>query len=101
MTSIFPLIVAYICNLLDYIFTEYWIKNFGTDVEANPIGRWLLTNNLGWLFKVFIIGALMGLVGWGICNYPNLAWTQYVLAFVYVALVIYHLVIFAAVYGIK
>lgn len=101
MTSILPLIISYICNLIDYVFTEYWIRTYGTDIEANPIGRWLLTNNIGWFYKVFIIGALMALIGWGIYCYPNLRWTQYALATVYGALVIYHLVLFAYIGGIN
>lgn len=101
MWNILPLIIAYICNLLDYVFTEYWIATYGNDVEANPLGRWILSNNLGWLFKVFVIGALFVFIAWGIKRYPNLIWTQYVLATVYGALVLYHIMLFFYIGGIK
>lgn len=101
MPTLLPLIIAYICNLIDYVFTEYWITKYGIDAEANPIGRWILTNNLGWFFKVFVVGALMALIGWLIVISPTVVWAQYVILTVYAAIVVYHLIIFAYIGGLK
>lgn len=53
------LLIAYLLNLFDLLCTNYWIKKFGLDIEANPVGRWLYQNHLAVPVKVFGIGALL------------------------------------------
>jgi hypothetical protein len=41
-------IISYLLNIIDYLFTAYWVHKFGIEIEieANPIGRWMFENNL-------------------------------------------------------
>ena len=58
-----PLITAYLLNIIDYIFTVYWVHKFGIEMENSPFGRWLFENDIVWLYKIIIIGALFALMG--------------------------------------
>ena len=85
------LLIAYLLNIIDYLFTAYWVNLYGTDIEANPLMRWAFENNIAWVVKIFAVGGLFALVG--VCTYkkPSVAWGGYFLAVVYGLILTYHL----------
>lgn len=85
------LLIAYALNVIDYAITAYWVKLYGTEIEANPLMRWAFENNVAWAVKIFAVGALMAVVG--VCTYkkPSVAWAAWVLLIVYSAIALYHL----------
>lgn len=88
-----PLIIAYILNIIDYIFTARWVRKFGAEIEANPIGRWMFGHNVAWGFKILIAGGLFALLGCFIKRRPKAVIIAYILLTVYALIVIYHIVI--------
>lgn len=86
-------IITYLLNIIDYIFTSYWVQKFGIEIEANPIGRWMLENNVAWVFKIFVIGGLFALLGYLLHRFPKYAWVGYIPLVVYGLVVLYHIVI--------
>ena len=87
------LIIAYLLNIIDYLFTAYWVHKFGIEIEANPIGRWMFENNVAWVYKIFIVGGLFALIGYFIHREPKAAWVAFIPFVVYALIVIYHIVI--------
>lgn len=85
------LITAYLLNIIDYIFTAYWVHKFGIEIEANPIGRWMFENNVAWVFKIFIVGGAFAVIGYVIKREPKYAWTAFIPLVVYAAIVVYHI----------
>ena len=87
MQPIIPLIISYILNIVDYVFTAYWVHHFGVSIEANPFGRWLFKHNIAWVFKIFIIGAiLLGLYKL-IMITPKCTWILWLIASIYILIV--------------
>lgn len=84
------LLITYILNIIDYIFTSYWVKTFGIEAELNPIGQWMYENNLTWFFKIVVIGAMLALIRYSIKKCPRISWIAYVLLIAYIAVVISH-----------
>ena len=70
------LIIAYLLNLIDYLFTAYWVHKFGIEIEGSPIGRWMFENNVAWAVKIFIVGGVFALLGYFIKRYPKYAWPE-------------------------
>ncbi len=89
-----PLVTAYLLNIVDYLFTSYWVKLYGIEAEANPIGRWLFNNNMAWAVKIFAVGGLLAVMGVCIRKVPKAAWVAYIPLVAYGLLAIYHIVIF-------
>ena len=87
------LIIAYTLNVIDYLFTAYWVRLYGIEIEANPIARWLFTHDLAWAVKILAEGVLFVLLGYFITRNPKLAWVAYIPLTVYSALVVYHIII--------
>jgi len=100
MTNIILLIIAYILNIIDYIFTARWIELYGIDIEANPIALWMFENNVAWVFKILIVGGLFAVLGYFIHRCPKAARVVYIPLAVYGLIVIYHIIIAINVYGI-
>ena len=86
-----PLIITYILNIIDYLFTLYWVRTYGIEIEGNPFGRWLFDNNIAWVVKIFAVGGLLALLGYIFKRYPKLAWTAYIPLTAYAVVVIYHI----------
>lgn len=87
------LFIAYILNIIDYLFTSHWVDLYGISVEGNPLGRWMLENNVAWVFKILIVGGIFALLGYFIKQKPKAKWLAYIPVVVYGAIVIYHIVI--------
>ena len=86
------LVITYLLNLVDYYQTIYFIEKFGLSAEVNPIGRFLLENNLADEFKFFIVPLI--LLGIGIIvkidNYQK--WAVYVIFCVFTFVVIWNFI---------
>lgn len=57
------LIITYILNVIDYIETIYLIQRYGTEVEGNPIMRYLFENNYDFVAKLIIPAILLLVCG--------------------------------------
>lgn len=85
--------ITYILNLLDLAMTTLWVKRFGVDIEANPIGRWLYETGAVYAVKVFGIGAALALIYMLARDKPYFKLVSWGVLAVYAALAVYHLVI--------
>ena len=85
------LLIAYILNIIDYLFTAAWVKLYGIEIEGNPLGRWMFENNLAGIVKFFIVGIVFLVLGSLIKRYPSLKWTGFIPLVVYVLIDIYHI----------
>jgi hypothetical protein len=85
------LILTYLLNIIDYLFTLYWVRKFGIEIEGNPIGRWMFSHNIAWLFKIVLNGVLLGAVGWYIHRHPEDGYLAWICLIVYGLLCLYHI----------
>lgn len=85
------LLITYILNVIDYIFTAYWIRIYGLEIEANPIARWLFEHDIAGVIKIGIIGIIYAIMGYIIYRYPKYTWMTYLLFLFYASIVIYHI----------
>ena len=85
------LLLTYLLNIADYIFTLYWVRKFGLDTELNPIGRLMFGQNVAWLVKIIVVGVLLGAVGWYVHRHPEDAYLAWICAIAYGILVLYHI----------
>ena len=90
-----PLIIAYALNVIDYLFTAYWVRLYGIDIEVNPIAKWLFNHNIAWAVKFLAVGGLFALLGYFITRYQKAAWTAYIPLTAYALIVAYHILIAA------
>ena len=88
------LIITYLLNIIDYLFTLYWVRKYGIEIEGNPIGRWMFSNNVAWLFKIVIIGVLLGVVGYYVHRHPEDAYLAWICLIVYGLITLYHIALF-------
>ena len=87
------LIIAYLLNIADYLFTADLVRKFGVEIEANPIGRWLFENNIAGLFKIVVVGAMFVVLGYFIKRHPKYAWIVFIPLIMYGLVVLYHIII--------
>lgn len=85
------LIIIHILNVIDLIATLYLVSLFGLDIEANPIGRWLIKTRLVYLVKIVVVG--IGLYALYRINGKVINVLSWVLLGIFVALCVYHLII--------
>ncbi len=89
------LLIAYILNIIDYLFTAAWVNLYGLDIEGNPIGRWMFENNLAGVVKIFIVDGAFLLLGCLFKRHPSLKWTGFIPLIVYGLIVFYHVCLWA------
>ena len=87
------LFITYLLNLFDLAMTTLWVRLYGIEAEANPIGRWMFEHNIAWAVKVFVVGGLLAVMGVCIRKKPKLAWVAYIPLVMYAVLAGYHLII--------
>lgn len=85
------LFIAYLLNIIDYLFTSHWVNLYGIDIEGKPLGRWLFENNLAGIVKIVIVGGLFVVLGCFINRYPKYAYTAFIPLVVYGLTVLYHI----------
>ena len=88
------LFITYILNIIDYIWTLYWISLYGADIEANPLMRWCFENNIAGFIKIGVVGGIFIGLGIIVDKYPRTKWAAYVLLIVYAMIVLYHGILF-------
>lgn len=87
------LLITYLLNLFDLTMTTLWVKLYGIEAEANPIGRWLFENNMACAVKIFAVGGALALMGVCIRKRPRLAPAAYIPLVVYGLIAVYHAII--------
>lgn len=88
------LIIAYILNLFDLGMTQYFISKYGISIESNPIGRWLFAHSILLLiWKLGLVAALL-LVLYHFRNNRVANISSWIILGVYIALAIYHIILF-------
>lgn len=88
------LFITYLLNLFDLAMTTLWVRLYGIEAEANPIGRWMFEHNIAWAVKIFAVGVLLAVMGWCIRRRPNMKPLAFIPFSVYAVLAVYHIVIF-------
>ena len=87
------LIITFVLNIADYLFTLYFVHLYGLEIEANPIGRWLLKKPCrGIVFKVLGIAALLAVL-YVFRSHKIAVIGSWIVMVAYAALVIYHIVL--------
>jgi hypothetical protein len=87
------LLLTYLLNIIDYLFTLYWVRKFGIEIEGNPIGRWMFSHNIAWLCKIVLNGVLLGIVGWYVHRNPESGWIAWICLIAYAIIVAYHIIL--------
>lgn len=95
------ILITYILNIIDYLFTTHWVNKFGIGIEFNPFGRWLYENNIAWVFKIMIVGILFFILYKFYDRYKLARICSYVILAVYSLLFIYHIITLISVMKIK
>lgn len=93
------LLIAYVLNVIDYLFTAYWVNLYGAEIEANPFMRYMFENNMAWIVKIFAVGVPFAVIGYFIHKYPRTAWAGKILLVVFALLTMYHLVLLTITFG--
>jgi hypothetical protein len=88
------LLIAYLLNIIDYLFTSYWVNLYGIDIEGNPIGRWMFENDKAFFVKFVIVPIFLAILGWCIKKRPKAKWVAYIPLAVYGLIVCYHIFIY-------
>ena len=88
------LFIAYLLNIIDYLFTSYWVNLYGISIEGNPLGRWLFENDLAGIVKIFIVGGAFLLLGVFFKKYPKYKPVAVIPLVVYGFVVMYHIYLF-------
>ena len=88
------LLTTYLLNLFDLFMTTLWVRLYGIEAEANPVGRWMFNHNIAWAVKVFAVGGLLAVMAVCIRKKPSLRPLAYIPFSVYAVLAVYHIVIF-------
>lgn len=92
--------LTYLLSLFDLACTLYLTARFGVDIEANPFGKWLLSDTWATvIFKVAVVGAMLYLLN-RLKEYKLAQYGIYLVFAVYVALAVYHIVLIGRVHWI-
>lgn len=87
------LLITYILNIIDYLFTVHWVRLYGIEAEMNPLFRWMLEHNIAGFIKIFVAGGILALIGYIYKLYPKYAWTAYILLTLYAAVDVYYIIL--------
>ena len=87
------LLITYFLNLFDLFMTHLYVNKYGISVEGNPIGRWLISNNIAWIVKILGVGGLLLVLRICIRIKPKYTWVVYIPFVAYALLAIYHLIL--------
>jgi hypothetical protein len=85
-----------VLQFLDWATTLFLTIHLGSDIEVNPLMRYMLEDDHGmWWFtgvKLFYIGVLAFMIPWSIENSPEWEWVWRLLTIMYLAVVLNNLV---------
>ena len=91
------LILTYLLNLFDLYCTMQFVKRYGIEVEANPIGRWMIQTGSVYAVKIGVVAVALFLLYHCILAQPRLKWASWLVLAIYATLAIYHLYIMEAI----
>ena len=80
-------------NLIDLLITTIWVDQFGLGIEANPIAKWMYSNNSIYVFKTIGILLFLIVLEKALQKAKSWKWTAWLLFGAYGALTVYHLII--------
>ena len=86
--------VTYVLNLFDITMTQYFVNKYGTAIEGNPIGRWLIDHPMALIAWKFGIIALLLLLLYHFRNVQIANIGSWITLGVYMALAMYHILLF-------
>lgn len=86
--------VTYVLNLFDLVMTQYFISRYGSEVEGNPVGRWLLGHPVLLLIWKLGLVAILLLVLYHFRNNRVANIGSWIILGVYIALAMYHIILF-------
>lgn len=95
------LIVVFVLNIVDLIFSLVWINKYGIEVEANPIGRWLYETGLVYPVKTIVVAGLLIALYFMLKAHPSWDWVSWILLAAFVLLTLYHIFILCKISNIK
>jgi len=82
-------------STLDALFTLRLVNKYGIEIEKNPIGRMIIENPSLMVFRCYLIGiVIIGLYVLTQKGYKVAMYASFILLIVYMALFIYHLILF-------
>ena len=89
---------TYYLSFIDLIFTLQFVHKYGIEIEVNPVGRWILSEN--WRIFIFkVVFVLFGLFVLWIFRERKLAQiASWIVLIAYSFLAVYHLIIFIAIH---
>ena len=85
--TIILLTITGVLNIVDYFQTIYAVQFFGLGVELNPIAHFLFNANCEWI-KLIIVPIMLIILGFAIKTNKSMSWTAWVLAILYLVVVI-------------
>ena len=91
--TIILLIIICVLNFIDYQQTMYAVNVFGVDVEGNPIARFLIDNNLGYIVKLILTPILLVIIVWIVHCDRRQRWVVYALLAWYSGVVVHNFII--------
>ena len=86
--------ITYVLNLFDLVMTQYFVGKYGSSIEGNPIGRWLLDHPIALIAWKFGLVALMLLLIYHFRDIRIAKIGSWIVFDVYIALAIYHITLF-------
>lgn len=95
MLAIILLVATFLLNIVDYVQTMYAIQQLGIGVEFNPLGRFLLENDLAWAAKFVLVPIVLTIMGIVIHKDKKAAWSAYFLFVFYICLVLHNFMMLA------
>ena len=93
MTIIIVLTAIYILNIIDYVQTMYAVGIFGIEFELNPVGRFLIENDLVFAAKMILVPALLIIMGYLLMKLKCVTWLVYIPFVAYLVVVIRNFII--------
>lgn len=72
---IISLIMIYLLSIVDYFQTIYAVNIFGIGIELNPIARFLISHNCGFIAKLIVVPILLTVIFWIARYFKRLSWT--------------------------
>lgn len=86
--------ITYVLNLFDIVMTQYFVNKYGTAIEGNPIGRWLIDHPIALIAWKCAIVALLLLLLYHFRNVQIANIGSWITLGVYIALAMYHIILF-------
>lgn len=74
-----------------------FVNRYGIEVEANPIGRWMIQTGSVYAVKIGVVAVALFLLYHCILAQPRLKWASWLLLGIYSTLAIYHLYLMEAI----